>query len=431
MTTNNLHVLYQNHVVGELILRSGGELEIRFDDAYRADASAVPLSTMMPLESPIHKGIGLENWLLGLLPDDPNVLERWRIDFGVRERNPFGLLGSPVGEDCPGAFSFVRPERIDNFIARPNHTDWLSDTEMAAVIRNLKADSTNWLGTNPPGRFSLAGAQSKTALLWDGKKWGRPSGTTATTHIVKPAIKGLDSHDLNEHLCLSAARNVGIDAVLTEIHSFEDQTALFVRRYDRAEISGEQIRLHQEDMCQALGLHPLKKYQESGGPSPKDIANLMRIVLPATRSADSIRKFLDALVWNWLLCATDAHGKNYSLLIGSNDVALAPLYDISSTLPYPYKKKEIKLAMKFGSGYEVEIRPSAWKVLASDLGLSEESVRARAREIIEKTPDALVMASTADSVLSLGSALPGQLVDGVAGRVVSCMKSLDAVAPSA
>ena len=430
MTTNNLHVLYQNHAVGELILHSGGELEIRFDDAYRADVSAVPLSTMMPLENPIHKGIGLENWLLGLLPDDPNVLEKWRIDFGVRERIPFGLLGSPVGEDCPGAFSFVRPERIDDFIARTNHTDWLSDTEMATLIRNLKADSTNWLGTNPPGRFSLAGAQSKTALFWNGKRWGRPSGTTATTHIVKPAIKGLDSHDLNEHLCLSAARNAGIDAVLTEIHSFEDQTALFVQRYDRAEISGEQIRLHQEDMCQALGLHPLKKYQESGGPSPKDIANLMRVVLPATRSVDSIKKFLDALVWNWLICATDAHGKNYSLLIGSNDVVLAPLYDISSALPYPFQKKEMKLAMKFGSGYGVDVRPSVWKVLASDLGIPEESVRYRAREVIEQAPDAFAKASSTDSVRRLGGTLPHLLVDGVAERVVSCMKSLDAATTS-
>lgn len=426
MTADSLQVLYQNHVVGELVMHSGGELELRFDDAYRADVSAVPLSTMMPLESPSHKGAALENWLWGLLPDDPNVLEKWRIDFGVRERNPFGLLGSPVGEDCPGAFSFVRPERIDDFIARPNHTDWLSDTEMATLIRNLKADATDWLGTNPPGRFSLAGAQSKTALLWDGKKWGRPSGTMATTHIVKPAIKGLDSHDLNEHLCLSAARNVGIDAVATEIHSFEDQTALFVKRYDRAEIDGQQIRLHQEDTCQALGLHPLKKYQERGGPSPKAIANLMRVVLPAAGSLESIGKFLDALVWNWLLCATDAHGKNYSLLIGSNDVVLAPLYDISSALPYPFQRKEIKLAMKFGGGYGVDVRPSVWKVLASDLGISEESVRARAREIIERAPDAFAMVSSTGSVLTLGSALPGRLVDGVAGRVVSCMKSLDA-----
>ena len=429
MTDDTLHILYQNHIVGELILHSGGELEIRFDDAYRGNPHAVPLSTKMPLESPSHRGIAVENWLWGLLPDDPNVLEKWRVDFGVRERNPFGLLGSPIGEDCPGAFSFVRPERMDAFVARPNQTDWLSDTEMATLIRNLRADATDWLGTDPAGRFSLAGAQSKTALLWNGKKWGRPWGTTATTHIVKPAIKGLDSHDLNEHLCLSAARNAGIDAVKTEIHSFEDQTALFVQRYDRAEIEGQQVRLHQEDMCQALGLHPVMKYQERGGPSPKAIANLLRIVMPSTRSAEAVQKFLDALVWNWLLCATDAHGKNYSLFIGSNDVELAPLYDISSTLPYDYKKREIKLAMKFGSGYGVDIRPSVWKVLASDLGMSEEMVRTRARGIVEKANDAFAMAANTDSVRRLKSSLPGLMVDRVATRVASCMMALDAAPP--
>ena len=426
MSTGILHVIYQNYVVGELILHSGGELEIRFDDAYRADVGAVPLSTKMPLESPSHKGIALENWLWGLLPDDQNVLEKWRVDFGVRERNPFGLLGSPVGEDCPGAFSFVRPERIDEFMKRPNRTDWMTDAEMATLIRNLRADATDWLGTDPPGRFSLAGAQSKTALLWGGNKWGRPLGKTATTHIVKPAIKGLDSHDLNEHLCLSAARNAGINAVETEIHSFEDQTALFVKRYDRAEIEHQQIRLHQEDVCQALGFHPTKKYQETGGPSPKDIANLLRIVIPTTKSAEAVQRFLDALIWNWLLCATDAHGKNYSLLIGSNDVELAPLYDISSTLPYDYKKREIKLAMKFGSGYTVDIRPSVWKTLAADLSISEDLVRIRAREIVEKAADAFSMATGTSSVRTLKSTLPNKMVDRVAARVISCTMSLNA-----
>lgn len=429
MTADTLHVIYQNHVVGELILHPGGELEIRFEDAYRSDLHAVPLSTMMPLESPSHRGIAVENWLWGLLPDDPNVLEKWRVDFGVRERNPFGLLGSPVGEDCPGAFSFVRPERISEFVARPNQTDWLSDSAMAALIRNLRADATDWLGIDPPGRFSLAGAQSKTALLWNGKKWGRPWGTTATTHIVKPAIKGLDSHDLNEHLCLSAARNAGIDAVETEIHTFEDQTALFVRRYDRAEIEGRQIRLHQEDICQALGLHPAQKYQEKGGPSPRVIVDLLRIVIPSTDSGRAVQKFLDALVWNWLICATDAHGKNYSLLIGSNDVELAPLYDISSTLPYDYKKREIKLAMKFGGGYGIDVRPSVWKALSSDLGLPEEMVRLRAREIVNNATDAFEKATDTDSVRRLKSDLPARMLDRVATRVTSCMKSLDAPRP--
>jgi len=61
------------------------------------------------------------------------------------------------------------------------------------------------------GQFSLAGAQAKTALYFDERtsRWGDPSGAISTTHILKPAIGGLDDHDLNEQLCLSAARLLG------------------------------------------------------------------------------------------------------------------------------------------------------------------------------------------------------------------------------
>jgi hypothetical protein len=42
--------------------------------------------------------------------------------------------------------------------------------------------------------------------------------------------------------------------------------------------------------------------------------------------------FADALIWNWLIAGTDAHAKNYSVLLAGNDIRLAPLYDMSSAL---------------------------------------------------------------------------------------------------
>ncbi|WP_164937065.1 HipA domain-containing protein [Bradyrhizobium vignae] len=43
---------------------------------------------------------------------------------------------------------------------------------------------------------------------------------------------------------------------------------MVVTRYDR-EIDKDGVvkRFHQEDMCQALGVHPAVKYQSEGGPS--------------------------------------------------------------------------------------------------------------------------------------------------------------------
>lgn len=39
--------------------------------------------------------------------------------------------------------------------------------------------------------------------------WGRPLRSVPTTHIFKPAMAGLEDHDINEHLCLTAASAIG------------------------------------------------------------------------------------------------------------------------------------------------------------------------------------------------------------------------------
>ena len=49
---------------------------------------------------------------------------------------------------------------------------------------------------------------------------------------------------------------------------------------------------------------------------------------------EDIRRFVQALVFNWLICGTDAHARNYALLLEHNSVRLAPLYDLNSHLAY-------------------------------------------------------------------------------------------------
>jgi serine/threonine-protein kinase HipA len=124
--------------------------------------------------------------------------------------------------------------------------------KVAERLRELKADSTAWLGRSFTGQFSLAGAQAKTALLYRDGRWGVPHGATATTHILKPAVAGLDDHDLNEHLCLEAARRAGLIAARTHVARFGNETAIVVDRYDRRLVAGQMTRVHQEDLCQAL-----------------------------------------------------------------------------------------------------------------------------------------------------------------------------------
>lgn len=73
-----------------------------------------------------------------------------------------------------------------------------------------------------------------------------------------------------------------------------------------------------------------------------------------------------------LIGGTDAHAKNYSLLLDGEQVRLAPLYDISSALPYPQlQKHKIKLAMKVGSHYRWwDITLRDWQATATAMRLA-------------------------------------------------------------
>lgn len=409
-------------------LRSG-KLTFEYNPSYAGMSSSTPVSVSMPKQVASHPNSQITPWLWGLLPDNDAVLNRWAREFHASSGSPFSMLATPVGEDCPGAVRLMTPDRADALGAADRGTlsvDWLTESDVAQRLRELKADNTAWLGTRHGGRFSLAGAQAKTALLRDRTNgWGAPQGETATTHILKPAIEGLDDHDLNEHLCLSAMREAGLRAVRSSVQRFEDQSAIVVARYDRVSIGSEQVRLHQEDLCQALGLHPTRKYQNEEGPSPKDVAALFRRVMPRTQAFEATRAFLSALLWNWVIAGTDAHAKNYSLVLNQNQVRLAPFYDVASALPYALPIQKQQLAMKLGSTYQMNPVSSPWPRLAADLGLAEDDVRDHARHILKAAPDAFSSAATDPGVQSLNSSLPTRLTDLVASRTTVCAKLLD------
>ncbi len=427
MTATELSLLLGDELAGTVTRLPNGKLAFQYDAAYAAHGSAAtPISVSMPTQVTSHTDSRITPWLWGLLPDNDAVLRRWSREFHVSAGSAFALLATPVGEDCPGAVRLIPPERLPSQKAPgPRDVNWLTEAQIAQRLRDLKRDHTTWLGANHAGRFSLAGAQAKTALLRDAGRWGDPQGSTATTHILKPAIEGLDNHDLNEHLCLSAMRAAGLFAVRSSVERFEDQSAIVVARYDRLSRDGRQLRLHQEDLCQALGVHPVRKYQNEGGPGPKDIAALFRRVMPHSAAREATLSFLDALVWNWIIAGTDAHAKNYSLLLLGNQVRLAPLYDVASALPYnSIPEQKLRLAMMFGSGYALNPANSPWARLATELRLPEAEIRDRAERLVVTAPDAFATAATDPAIRALEVNLPDRLIDLVTQRTKRCARYL-------
>jgi serine/threonine-protein kinase HipA len=420
--TETLEVLHGDSHVGTLSRRDG-RMSFAYDDGWRHDPDATPLSLSMPLAAGQHRHGVVEPFLWGLLPDSENVLRQWGRKFQVPVTHPFGLLAN-VGRDIPGAMRIVPTDDVD--ASDDGAVEWLSDADIAERLRAVRRDRSAWLGAGEGGRWSLAGAQPKIALLHD-DGWGQPSGRLATTHILKPAITELDDHDLNEHLCLRAANGVGMRAVQTSVIAFEEERAIVVRRYDRVRLSdGTWDRIHQEDMCQALGVHPTQRYQNDGGPSPGQIMELLRSAATPGQAEADVRSFVDALVFNWLIAAPDAHAKNYSILLQGPEVRLAPLYDIGSALPYSETHSDLylpklKLAMRIGDDYRVSsISAGAWDRFAAKIGVDRDWLRHRIAVLADSVPDALADATADPSVAELDSRLPTLLVDGVAERTKAC-----------
>jgi serine/threonine-protein kinase HipA len=412
--TDELVTLLGGREIGRVRAGARGKLTFTYDPAWREASDAYPLSLSMPLAAEKHGTDAIEAFLWGLLPDNEIVLERWARRFQISARNVFALIGN-VGEDCAGAVQFVKPERLDAVHSgSADEVEWLDESGVALRLRALREDHAAWRLPRDTGQFSLAGAQPKTALLFEHGRWGIPSGRAPTTHILKPPTGQFDGHAENEHVCLGLARALGIPAASSRVTRFGEEIAIVVERYDRLRIGNEIIRIHQEDVCQALGIMPAKKYQNAGGPGVADVVELLRT--HSNARAEDVNAFIDAIAFNWLIAGPDAHAKNYSLLIGGGPrVRLAPLYDIASILPYddidPHK---VKLSMKIGGEYRLrDIGISEWRKLVREVRLDADALIGRIAAMADRLLDEL---STV-CARARGEGLDQPIIERLAARI--------------
>ncbi len=416
MASDKLVVVSGQDAVGTLT-RSGGELEFRYEPTWQQTSSATPLSVSMPLKADAHGHEVVHPWLWGLLPDNERVLARWARTFHTTAKHPMGLLAA-VGRDLPGQFQMLRPEGVG--VDEPSGVEWLTDDDVAGLLRDVRVDQTAWLGNaSHVGRWSLAGAQAKIALRRDDDRWGRPYGRSGTTHILKPAIAGMDDHDLNEHLCLSAARRCGLIAAPSSIVMVGDERAICIERYDRVVVGGgDVLRVHQEDLCQALAVHPDSKYEAEKGPGAVRIGSLLTRCMPAADAVRARERFLDALALNWLIGGTDAHAKNYALLLSGGQVRLAPLYDVASALPHPdMHPDKLRMAMRVGGKYLASrVMAEHWRLAGAQLDLDGDAAVARVLDLAEHLPEAFVAVVSDPKVAALQSPMPQRLADLVTSR---------------
>jgi serine/threonine-protein kinase HipA len=423
--TSELVTLLDEKEVGRVRRDARGRLTFVYDDAWRQAADAYPLSLSMPLGAKEHGRAVTEAFLWGLLPDNDRVLSRWAAKFHVSARNVFALI-SHVGEDCAGAVQFVTPDRLSAMRSgKEDKVEWLSEADIAKRLETLRADHAAWRLPRDTGQFSLAGAQPKTALLFQNDRWGIPSGRLPTTHILKPPTGQFDGHAENEHICLMLARSLGLPSAQSKVMRFKDEIAIVIERYDRQRKGNDIIRVHQEDVCQALGIMPTKKYQNEGGPSASGIAELLRTY--STDRQDDLDTFVAAIGFNWLIAGTDAHAKNFSLLLSDRRVRLAPLYDVASILPYDeFDLQKIKLAMKIGGEYKLnQIGLRQWQKFAREMRIDATELIESLVAMAKQLPDDVNAARARGREEGLKETIIDRLATQLVKRAGECQRMLE------
>ena len=212
---------------------------------------------------------------------------------------------------------------------------------------------------------------------------------------------------------------------------FQDEIAIVVERYDRVRVGGVLRRVHQEDVCQALSIPPTRKYQSEGGPGIRDIVELLRTY--STRPHEDVSAFLDSIAFNWLMAGTDAHGKNYALLIGSGGkVRLAPLYDLASILPYPdIDIDKVKLSMKLGGEYRLRnIGVRHWRKLGEELHIDPGEIIRRLSDFTQQLGEQVSNVRRRMAGEGLAHPIIRHLVDKLTARFLAYQQTLHSAWPA-
>lgn len=413
MADARLDVYIDERFAGRIVRAREGSVTFAYDEDYAEARETAPLSLSMPKSRLVHGDEVAGAWIANLLPESEKKLERIAAAVGTRSIQPFDLLAR-IGHDVAGAVQVfpegATPQDDSDLIER-------TESDIAEELRGLRADP-DYL-PHQYGKWSLAGQQGKIALALSGERWYSPTGTAASTHILKIGPSGMDGGDLAEFVTLRAAHFCGVHAPSARLHLFDDQLAVVVERYDRridgssgtpAEPMSHVRRIHQEDMCQVLGIRPGLKYQSDGGPSAKEIADALWL-LPARSREGSVQRFAQLMIFNALTYSPDAHAKNYSVLLQGSEATLAPAYDLLSNavrLNLKGVRHETKLAMKTGSsGYEADrVTPERLAAFGAELRLPDAWMVGTAQRLALRIGDALDIAlDEAEQVLGASDSI--------------------------
>lgn len=326
-----------------------------YDRTYLEKKEARPISINMPFSKKISSK-ETRTFFEGLLPGGfyrRQIMESMQI-----EEDDYISILKILGKECLGAI-VITDESEKKIESNYEQID-LKDLDFNKII------SAGKLSDLQDTHLSVNGACKKISLYYDSEnnRWYQPNGSASGNYIMKSCNDIYEDLSVNEQLCLSTAKRLGIEIPESFIlkvnnESFRPTVLFATERYDRTIDQNSRYigklpvpyRLHQEDFAQALGIPLSQKYEPEGKHYLKSMFDVLR--LHSSNSSKDMARLWKMCVFNFFIGNTDNHIKNFSLVYSKdlNSVRLAPFYDVSSTLIY----ENISKKMAFSINHKVDI----------------------------------------------------------------------------
>ena len=410
--TASVPIWFDDLAVGQVDVAADGSLSLRYAARWLQTAGAFPLSVTMPLRAEPYPSDVISPWLANLLPEEEQLQVLTR-SLGVDQADVLAVL-SEIGGDTAGALSFgVATDRaLWTYTPLTSFYD-TADPRLALERHFEDLGRRPFLVGEEGVRQSLAGGQKKSALAvlgpdgapvlrlpQEGDVLAVPLNGAPSTLIVKPDNPNLPGITENEVWCLRMAQAIGIEAAQATILQSSKRTAIGVLRYDRrVGRSGQLLRLHQEDFAQANGLPPGRKYERGTLPG-LDLKTLLETGRHV--SASDALALLDQVILNILVANTDAHAKNYSLILPVGAAPrLAPLYDVSTVLSWPHVVKTYAQSIDGKKRSPDMVAGRHWEAIAREIGYRPTDVKNRVQQIVDR------IVANGSKVTADVTALPG------------------------
>ncbi len=359
--------VYKNNLFVGKLLWERNNLFFRYEEEYLKNENAWAISISLPLSGDFDTR-ACETFFSGLLPEEQNR-ENLAKYLHISPDNTFAML-KEIGAECAGDISILP---VGTKPSQYSGSSYITLTEEDAynLLISLKKIP---LGIDAYGHFRISGsgAQNKLIACVKDSKVMIPIKGTPSSHIIKPEIERFENSQFNEFFCMKLAKILGLNVAEVSLLTLKDKTFFVTERYDRIiNPLGYITRLHQEDFCQALKFEPKIKYENEKGPSIIDCFTCIKE--NSGLAGRDIMRFINALLFNFIIGNGDAHGKNFSFLYVDGVPTFAPLYDLISTMAmFPVSRKE-RMSMRIDKEYYFScIFMRKFEKLATELGMKQD-----------------------------------------------------------